>query len=830
MHSDLHKGLKEKKHVMRPKMLTLSILFCLAGLLTTVQAQTSANEYHETPARLNDLVHTKLDVRFDYQKKYLYGKEWVTLKPHFYPTDSLRLDAKGMDIRNVSLFKNSRLIPLKFDYDNFYLTIRLDKVYRNNEAYTIYIDYTAKPTELKDRRKNEKGLYFINADGKDKTQPIQIWTEGETENASVWFPTIDKPNQKTTQEISMTVPAEYVTLSNGKLISQKGNSDGTRTDVWKMDLPNAPYLFMMAVGDFKISKDSWRGKEVSYYLEPKYAPYAREIFGETPQAMEFFSNILGVNYAWNKYAQIVVRGYVSGAMENTTATVMGESIQGTTKELADRYYNTGIVHELFHQWFGDYVTAESWSNLTLNESLAVLGEIVWLEYKYGKDVADAHNFQGLQAYLNNEDAKKKNLVRFSYKDKQEVFDGVTYQKGGSILNMLRNYLGNEAFYKGLNIYLKTNAFKSAEAHQLRLAFEEASGLDLNWFFDQWYFGAGHPEITISYKWDENAKTQIVYLQQTQNGKAFTLPISIDFYVDNKKERHTYWMSDKADTLTYKFPVKPNLVNVDADKILIVKKADNKTLSEFAFQYFHCPLFVDRYEAVDAAIKRQNENEGRQIIVAALKDKYFRLRVKAINALDITNSNSITPCLPILKELAIKDENNLVRASAITLLGRLKQRDNIAIFKKVLEAESYAVQGASLIAIGLTDPSLALNLARQYESDSKNQVSEAILTLYTTYGGNEQWTYIYDLYQSLVPPKRFNMIENFANLTGRVQNPVFALQGIKAIEELGIQGKQFGVADKIIDLLKKVRNQREALNDNSSASSVDEAIAKIITTK
>jgi aminopeptidase N len=815
---------------MKSKILTLFILFCLGGLLTTVQAQTPTNYYNETPVRLNDLVHTKLDVRFDYQKKYLYGKEWATLKPHFYPTDSLRLDAKGMDIHNVSLFKNSKLVPLKFSYDNFYLAIRLDKVYKNNDAYTIYIDYTAKPIELKDGKNNEKGLYFINADGKDKNQPTQIWTECETENASVWFPTIDKPNQKTTQEISMTVPVQYVTLSNGKLISQKGNSNGTRTDVWKMDLPNSPYLFMMAVGDFKISKDNWRGKEVSYYLEPKYAPYAKEIFGETPQAMEFFSNILGVNYPWNKYSQIVVRDYVSGAMENTTATVMGEPIQGTTKELADRYYYTGIVHELFHQWFGDYVTAESWSNLTLNESLAVLGEILWLEHKYGKDVADAHNFEGLQAYLNNEDAKNKNLVRFSYEDKQDVFDGVTYQKGGCILNMLRNYLGNAAFYKGLHIYLKTNAFKSAEAHQLRLAFEEASGLDLNWFFNQWYFGAGHPEMTISYKWEENAKTQTVYLQQTQNGKAFTLPVSIDFYVDNKAERHAYWMTDKADTLTYKFPTKPNLVNVDADKILIVKKTDNKTLGEFAFQYFHCPLFVDRYEAVDVAIKRQNENEGQQIILAALKDKYFGLRIKAINALDITNSNIITPCIPILKELAIKDENNLVRASAITLLGRLKQRDNITLFKQSLHTESYAVRGASLIAIGLTDPSLALNLARQYESDSKNQISEAILTLFTTYGGNEQWTYIYDLYQSLVPPKRFNMIENFANLTGRVQNPVFALQGIKAIKELGIQGKQFGVADKIIELLKEVRKQREALNDNSSASSVDEAIAKINDTK
>jgi aminopeptidase N len=156
---------------------------------------------------------------------------------------------------------------------------------------------------------------------------------GRNRSSSAWFPTIDKPNQKTTDEISMTVPAKYVTLSNGRLASKKVNADGTRTDTWKMELPHSPYLFMMAVGDFKIYKDKWRGKEVSYYLEPKYAPYAKDIFGFTPEVMEFYSKTLGVDYPWNKYSQIVVRDYVSGAMENTTATLHGDYVQGTKREL-----------------------------------------------------------------------------------------------------------------------------------------------------------------------------------------------------------------------------------------------------------------------------------------------------------------------------------------------------------------------------------------------------------------------------------------------------------------------------------------------------------------
>src|SRR5476651_1924255 len=384
--------------------------------------------YRASAPKINDLVHTKLDVHFDYKKRYMYGKEWVTLKPHAYPTDSLRLDAKGMDIKNISVVKAGKIYPLKFSYDSLSLAITLDKKYAPNESYTVFIDYTSKPNELKVQGSaainDAKGLYFINPDGTDKTKPIQIWTQGETESSSAWFPTIDKPNQKTTEEISMTVQAKYVTLSNGRLASQKLNGDGTRTDTWKMELPHSVYLFMMAVGDFKIYHDKWHDKPVDYYLEPKYAPYAKQILGMTPELIEFYSKTLGVDFPWNKYSQIVVRDYVSGAMENTTATLHGQQVQATRHELVDGKpeSETDIVHELFHQWFGDYVTTESWSNITVNESFADLSETLWAEYKHGKDAGDETNYMAMQKYLRPPANKTKNLVRFYYHDKEDLFD------------------------------------------------------------------------------------------------------------------------------------------------------------------------------------------------------------------------------------------------------------------------------------------------------------------------------------------------------------------------------------------------------------------------
>ncbi|SEA39829.1 M1 family metallopeptidase [Pedobacter hartonius] len=810
-----------------------------AASISPASAQEKQNDpqmkiYRSTATKINDLIHTKLDVRFDYKKRYMYGREWVTIKPHIYATDSLRLDAQGMDIKTLSIVKNGKNIPLKYKYDSLTLAIQLDKEYKNTENYTVYIEYTAKPNELKVQGSaaitDAKGLYFINPDSTEKDKPVQIWTQGELQSSSAWFPTIDRPNQKTTDEISMTVPGKYVTLSNGRLASQKKNADGTRTDTWKMELPHSPYLMMMAVGNFSIYKDKWRDKEVSYYLEPKYAAYAKEIFGFTPEVIEFYSKILGVDYPWNKYSQIVVRDYVSGAMENTTATLHGTYVQGTTRELADRYYDAGrstIVHELFHQWFGDYVTAESWSNITVNESFANFSETLWAEHKYGQDSGDEHNNEALMGYLKTPGDEKKDLVRFHYHDQQDVFDAVSYQKGGRILNMLRHYLGAPAFFKGLNIYLKTNAFKNGEAQQLRLAMEEASGKDLNWFFNQWYYGAGHPLLEMSYKWDETSKTQTVYINQTQEGKAFQLPMAVDIYSGGKKERHQIMMTAKSDTLTYKLASQPNLVNVDAEKIILSKKTDHKSMEELLFQYQNAPLYMDRLEAIEAATAKPADQSAQKILLAALQDKYYGLRLKTLNAIDPTNTTLSSAAMPTILKLAKTDDNNLVKAAAITVISTSKGGEQqLALYQEGLKSQSYAVAGASLGAMATLKPEEALTFAKSFEKESQGNLTNAILKVYAKSGTDAEWPFVYKKIADADPQSKFDMLKDFIGMTAHVQNPVYAQQGINLIRDMGIRFKANGFAPQLIEVLNQIKQFRQKMNDNASAEVAEEAVKKV----
>ncbi len=738
--------------------------------------------YNPSEKRINDLLHTKLKVSFDWENQQLNGEAYLTLKPYFYATDSLTLDAKAMDIHSVRQ-NDGKSMELKYTYDGEFLRITLPKEYSRTEQYNIYIEYTANPKEVKQEGSSAisdaKGLYFINHDGADKNKHMEIWTQGETEASSAWFPTIDSPNEKTTEEIYITVKNKYTTLSNGLLVESTPNENGTRTDYWRMDKPHSPYLFMMAVGEFAVVRDTWKKQdgsemEVSYYVEKKFEPHARAIFGKTPKMIEHFSELLGVEYPWTKYSQVVVRDYVSGAMENTSATIHGEFLYQTQREIIDGGNESIIAHELFHHWFGDLVTCESWSNLPLNESFANYSQFLWDDFEYGRMEADMNAYGEMEGYfMSAEQGGHVDMIRFDYKSKEDMFDGHSYNKGGRILNMLRSYVGDDAFFASLKLYLTENAHKNAEIHDLRLAFEETTGEDLNWFFNQWFLSSGHP--VLKYEQEYNAETKkltvsITQQQDTEKWPLYKLPIYIDIYVGGKPRREMVWVENVENTFEFSASSQPNLVNIDAKKVLLAKKTDKKSLEQSVYQLNYAGLWLDKKEAIDKCGK-SSDPAAIEAMINALSQPFWNVKTMAMNNIQKAVQAKPEVVKNKLKTLSTEDNNPKVRAKAIKTLMKYFSNDKslISIYETGLKDSSYRVMGTALTAVTSIDPERGLIMARSMEGVESASVNNAIAAIYAEKGDLKEHAFFLKTISELNGMNKLGFLQKYNEFVLRMPN-------------------------------------------------------------
>lgn len=685
----------------------------------TVSVPAGPAPYRASSPRLWEIIHTRVALSFNRQEKTAAAREWVKLRPYCYATDTIVLDAKGMAIDSVMLAGKKGNRSLRYTYLKDELKIWLDKQYLPTDTIGLYFRYTALPYAQKSGGStaisDDKGLYFINTDGQSPSKPAHIWTQGETESNSHWMITIDKPNTRFTVQLELLVPDTLTTLSNGALITQVKSTGGMRTDIWRIDMPIQAYAVMFAIGKYTVVKDKWRNKEVSYYVEPQYGPYARQMFINTPEMMEFFSTRTGVPYPWNKYSQVAVRDYVSGAMENTTASLFGEFINQTKREMADRDYEDIVAHELFHQWFGDYVTCESWSNLTVSESFANYGEQLWRAAKHGRESGDELAWNDLQIYLGSSRSHDPELVRFRYDSREDMFDAISYNKGGAILRHLNFMIGDAAFDNAMKLYLTRNALRSAEAHQWRLAVEEATGLDWNWFFDQWYYHKGHPELKVTYDYSDSAQTLSVKTEQVQDDSDFLyrLPLKAAVIYGNSLTVVDWNISKRTETWTipYKNGEKP-VVIPDFTHVLPGDLRDGKKPAQWLAQYLISTGHINKRLAVVAAAKQLSDSASQVVIDLSLKDTMASIRRLAVGQLTRAQSDKYRKrWTPVVMALATTDPDNRVRAEAFDILGTWKVGKAKGAMLAAVWDSSYVVAANALEALEKLDKDTAYVLAK-----------------------------------------------------------------------------------------------------------------------
>jgi aminopeptidase N len=545
-------------------------LFALIILLSVSPVHAGTESFNR--ARTYDVLNYVIRLKFDRSAKQVFGDSTVELTPLGEPLNSVELDSEDITYEFVGLDADQSklgysILPGK-------IRIILDRKYEPGEKISLRFRYSAKPA---------KGIYFVEplVQGAKVIRAGQIWTQGESEETHHWLPSFDFPDDKATTEQFLTVEKGETAIANGEFLDKKENSDGTQTFHYRMDIPHSVYLTSFVIGEYV--KESGKHKDVplGFYVYPGQESIVPLAFGRTADIMRIFEGVTGVDYPFKKYDQTMVAEFQWGGMENVTATTMADTeILFARIKFGRDVVDDLVSHELAHSWFGNLVTCRNWAELWLNEGFATFMEAVNREKSVGRAAYNNKVKQDALEYLAFEASQGPDLhglfnKKANASDDDSMFDTVTYQKGGAVVHTLREELGDEAFWKGVNIYLNNNRLKNVETTDLKAAMEEASGKELGWFFDQWIYGSGHPDLKITHYFDLKKKKLRLRISQAQTvvgdtPAAFVLPLTIRIKSANGSKDEVVRVDKRTQDFEFDARTKPQKIEVDPDNKIPVK--------------------------------------------------------------------------------------------------------------------------------------------------------------------------------------------------------------------------------------------------------------------
>lgn len=667
------------------------------------------------PPHNYDQRNIKLDLRFDWEQEQAIGSATITLAPTVKDLRRVDFDAAFMTISGAALAGGA---PLKFEYDGpkENLSILLDRAYQPNEELTVVISYhTNKPPAARSAALGGGGLNFIKPRPDDPTRPRQVWTQGESEANHLWFPSFDHPNDFVTTEIVATVEKPLIVISNGALVSTKENPDGTRTFDWKIDQPHATYLTSIIVGEFATVTGAYAGVPITTYVYPNEIEEGKVTAARLPEMVKFFSEKTGVKYPYAKYAQTTVRDF-GGGMENISATTQTDNMIHDARTELDSNSDGLQAHELAHQWFGDYLTCRSWSDIWLNESFATYFQAMWDEYKFGHDeflYSDVKSNQE-QYYAAWARGQRRPIVTKNYTNPDAVFDTYAYPRGGAVLHMLRTFLGEDNWWRSINHYLTKYANQPVETAQFRIAIEETTGQPMDWFFDEWVYKMGHPVFRVTQDYDAANKLLTLKVRQEQRPDPesqhpqvtlFQTPVDVEIMTaGNRRVDRVQIEAKEEQVLKFVVESEPLLVNFDNEGTLIKELLFVKTTGQLIYQLENDRDPLGRIWASSQLSARMREDKtsatDRDAILKALsqavtKDQFWGARVEMLVAL-----NGVKEAKDALLA-ATKDTDARVRARAVGALAATKDPSLADTYAQLLNDRSYAVIRASASALGQT---------------------------------------------------------------------------------------------------------------------------------
>ncbi len=637
-----------------------------------------------------DLQSVRTHLWFNTSKKLVRGEVIETLAMLREGVAEIKMDSSELKIQGVTLDGKEA----KFTTPPDLLVVALTRPSKRGERHEVLVRYEGTP---------KKGLYFVLPDKYYPNRQLEVWTQGESEDTHFYIPIYDYPNDRTTSEMLLTVPASWITVSNGSLVGVKTESDGMRTWDWRQTETLSTYLITAVAGEFVERRDTWRGIPLRYVVPKGREDTIDPTFADTKAMLDAFSDRLSVKYPWAQYAQVFVDDFVVGGMENTSATTLTARSLVNPKLASESLFRADdlLSHELAHQWFGDLVTCKDWADIWLNEGFATYFQHYWREVRLGEDQVAYDFWQDQNGWFHQEQLYKSPIVARDSGDLLETAGNI-YTKGGWVLKMLRSELGDENFFAGLHHYLESNRGQNVVTADLQKSIEQATAINVDKFFYQWIDRAGAPRFEVSYKYDETGHQAILAVKQTQKveGLVPLFDVSLEVEIATAAGRRIFPIRVSKAEESFTFPAEsaPLMVVFDRGDRILKSSAFKRDAPMLAYQLKNGGTVPDRAEAAVALAEFKDSAEAIAALGDAVQhDSFWGVRAEALRALGKIGKVAAEAQV----KGALGDERPWLRQIAVEQLGKFKEDATLGATLAEIAAndKAYRVRGAALRALG-----------------------------------------------------------------------------------------------------------------------------------
>jgi len=736
------------------------------ALRSTAFDEATGRDRRNFPPDLNvDFLHMKLQMRFeDLNQKRFTAIETLTFAPIAVDAPSLALDAVGLQINSVKVNGSDAASETRVEYthDGKRLALRFDPPLPAGQKRDLVIEYVCDhPTD---------GMFFTPSASASSDMPeysAEVHTQGEADTNRCWFVCHDFPNDRMSTELIVDVPAGFSVCSNGKLLSSLTSGERAVWH-WLQEKPHVAYLVTLVIGKFDIVEIPPSSK--SHVPMKVWVPVGRggdvlQTYGRTGEMIDMFERLFGVAYPWDRYDQILAKNFNAGGMENTAATTMYPTAVLDKTALLDGDLDGQISHELCHQWTGDYITCRSWAHIWLNEGWASFGNDLWDEQRYGTDgYLEAIRDEFGIARGDRTGSNDIPMVSPVYEDPDDVFGRTAnpYPKGASILHMLRMMLGDDVFWKGVRVYFQRHGMGLAETNDFRYALEEASGRGLEWFFEQWCYRPGTPELTVKESYNGETRELSIDIEQTQKidertpAFRFTLPVVVRSGNGGAGDR-TFSIEVNSKSTSFKTTLDnpPVMVAIDPNLHVLKSITEDKPLTWWMEQARGGSgsnsgeagtTIVARHDAIEAigqfdssatiallseiirndserwtirnraieALAKYGSPEGRQALLEIAKSGTPEAKVR-VRLVEKLRGFDKAQAAEALAKFAGEDSSYGVRAAAIEGLAALKCTEQADLIASQIEFASHndQVRNAAIQALAEFDDARGLEAAMKY---------------------------------------------------------------------------------------------------------------------